>query len=74
MYFPFKRAAANDDALRVRCRDRPFKQCMRDVCRVPLPCLCDPKEYCFTLKVCPNIRHTFTFGRIDTLSFSVFNF
>ncbi len=30
VYFPFKRAAANDDALRVRYRDRPFKQCMRD--------------------------------------------
>ncbi len=28
VYFPFKRAAANDDALGVRYR--PFKQCMRD--------------------------------------------
>ncbi len=30
VYFSFKRAAANDDALRVRYRDRPFEQCMRD--------------------------------------------
>ncbi len=41
------------------------------MCRVPLPCLCDPKGYCFTLKVCSNIINNCTFGRIDTLSFSV---
>ncbi len=39
------------------------------MCRVPLPCLCDPKGYCFTLKVCSNIINNCTFGRIDTLSF-----
>ncbi len=43
------------------------------MCRVPLLCLCDPKGYCFTLKVCPNISN-FTFRRIDTLWFSVFAF
>ncbi len=39
------------------------------MCRVPLLCLCDPKGYCFTLKVCPNIRNNCIY-----LSFSVFAF